>query len=122
MSDPKRKADYSKSLEVKIERDAVVIRIGIQTLAHAVTYADWANNWKESEDGGDYIRTFAITDVRQFAKDVVSAMQAEEEDGSSLLTDLLDKAAEEAVNDGSLGLDVEEHEIKHGEKSPLETW
>lgn len=119
-----RQADYGAPLNVTIERDALVIRVGIQTLAHAVTYADWANRWHHdnSEHGGDYIREFAIIDVVQFAKDVINAMEHEEEDGSSMLTHFLDKATEEAVNDGSLGLDVEEHKIKHGEKSPLETW
>jgi hypothetical protein len=54
---------------------------------------------------------------------VASMMQREEEDGSSLLTNFIDKASEEAVNGGSLGLHEDfDHQIKHGEKSPLETW
>lgn len=112
---------YDASLDVAIERGALVIHIGIQRLAHAVTYSDWANPYDEST--GDYIRTFAITDALQFAKDVASAMQDEREDGSSPLTDFLDKMSEEAINQGSLGLHEDfNHRIKHGEKSPLETW
>jgi hypothetical protein len=118
---PKTLKHYDAPLTVAIERDALVIRIGIQTLAHAVTYSDWANKW--NDDANDYIRTFAIEDVRQFAKDVASMMRREEEDGSSLLSNFIDKASEEAVNDGSLGLHEDfDHRIKHGEKSPLETW
>jgi hypothetical protein len=112
--------DYDASLDVTIERDAVVIRIGVKTLAHACTYSDWANKWNDEED--DYIREFAIIDVRQFAKDIITEMLNEREDGSTPLSDFLDKVTEKAVNQGSLGLDVEEHQIKHGERSPLETW
>ena len=115
-----RQADYDKPLEVAIEADALVIRIGIGTLAHAVTYADWANPYDEAT--GDYIRAFAIEDAKEFARDVKAAMGYEEEDGSSLLTNFLDKASEEAVNDGALGVHPDEQKIKHGEKSPLETW
>jgi hypothetical protein len=114
-------ADYDKPLDVAIENDALVIRIGIGTLAHAVTYSDWANPWNEKED--DYIREFAIEDAHQFAKDVSRMMMDEAEDGSSPLTRFIDKASEDAVNDGSLGMREDfNHKIKYGEKSPLETW
>lgn len=113
-------SNYDARLDVTIEDSALVIRIGIQTLAHAVTYSDWANRW--NEEANDYIREFAIEDAHQFAKDVASMMEREEEDGSSLLTNFIDKASEEAVNDGSLGLAEGDHKIKHGERSPLETW
>ena len=115
------RGDYSRPLAVTVEHDALVIRIGIQTLAHAVTYSDWANPYDEAT--GDYIRDFAIADAKQFALDVGSIMQREEEDGSSLLSNFIDKASEAAVGDGSLGLHEDfDHKIKHGEKSPLETW
>lgn len=110
---------YGRPLEIAIERDALVIRIGVQTLAHAVSYADWANRW--SYDGNDYIRTFAITNEREFAKDVRRMMLDEREDGSSLLSDFLDKATAAAVDDGSEACDYEQR-IKHGETSPAEKW
>lgn len=112
---------YGHRLEAKVERGALVIRIGIGTLAHAVTYSDWANPYDEAT--GDYVRNFAITDAPQFASDVVHEMLREREDGSTPLSDFLDKMTEAAVNDGSLGLHEDfDHRIKHGEKSPLETW
>lgn len=112
---------YGAPLEVKIERGALVIRIGIQTLAHAVTYADWANPYDEAS--GDYLRRFAITDAPQFASDVAHAMLHEREDGSTPLSDFIDKMSEAAIDDGSLSLHEDfDHRIKHGEKSPLETW
>lgn len=108
-------------LKVKIERGALVVRIGVETLAHAVTCSDWANPYDEAT--GDYIRTFAIVDARQFAADVAHEMMREREDGSTPLSDFLDKMSQGAVDDGSLGLHEDfNHRIKHGEKSPLETW
>lgn len=109
---------YGRGLEVKIERGALVIRIGAQTLAHACSYSDWANPFDEAKD--DYIRTFAITDAAQFAKDVLHAMLNEREDGSTPLSDFLDKMSEAAVEDGSEA--CEEASIKHGENAPSETW
>jgi len=111
---------HDAPLDVTLEDGALVVRIGIKTLAHAVTYSDWANRY--DEEVCDYFRDFAITDVQQFAKDVALAMQREAEDGSSPLTHFLDKATEDAVNDGSLGLHDEEVRVKHGEKHPLEAW
>lgn len=111
---------YGARLTVKVERGALVVRIGVQTLAHAVSYADWANPFDDEAD--DYIRTFAIVDAPQFARDVAHAMLSEREDGSTPLSDFLDKMSQSAIEDGSLGLHEDEQRIKHGETSPLETW
>jgi hypothetical protein len=55
--------------------------------------------------------------------DVVHEMLREREDGSTPLSDFLDKMSQNAIDDGSLGLHEDfDHRIKHGEKSPLETW
>lgn len=109
---------YGRPLETKIENGALVIRIGIQTLAHAVSYSDWANPF--DEDAHDYIRTFAIVDAHEFASDVRHEMLREREDGSTPLSDFLDQMSEEAVNQGSLGTD--DARVKHGETDPRETW
>lgn len=121
MSTPKKSLHYDHRLDVAIERGALVVRIGIGTLAHAVTYADWANPYDEAT--GDYVRSFAITDAPQFAADVLHEMLREREDGSTPLSDFIDRMSEEAINQGSIGLHENfDHHIKHGEKSPLETW
>jgi hypothetical protein len=111
---------YGKPLEVTIEKDALVIRIGAQTLAHAVTYSDWANQYED--ESGDYLRDFAIVDAVQFAKDVQHAMLSEREDGSTPLSDFLDAMTKAAVEDGSIALCEDDHRIKHGETAPCETW
>lgn len=112
---------YGRPLTVKVQQGQLVIAIGVQTLTHAVTYSDWANPYDEAT--GDYVRSFAIVDAPQFASDVVHEMLREREDGSTPLSDFIDKMSEEAINQGSLGLHEDfDHRIKHGEKSPLETW
>jgi hypothetical protein len=60
---------YGRPLDVSVKDGQLVIAIGVQTLAHAVTYSDWANPF--DEDAHDYIRTFAISDEQEFAKDVL---------------------------------------------------
>jgi hypothetical protein len=112
---------YGAPLEVRIEKDALVVRIGVQTLAYAATFSDWANPYDDAT--GDYVRSFAIIDATQFASDVAREMLREREDGSSPLSDFLDQMSKNAVDDGSLGLHEDfAHRIKHGEKSPLEMW
>ena len=111
---------YGVPLEAKVEHGQLVIAIGVQTLAHAGAFADWANPFDEAAD--DYIRTFAIADEGEFAKDVVRAMLAEGEDGSIPLSDFLDRMAQAAIDDGSLGLHEDEQHITHGTFAPCETW
>lgn len=115
---PRCDCDYP--LEASIEDGRLVIAIGVQRLAHATAFADWANPFDEAAD--DYIRTFAIEDAPQFAEDVVSAMLSERENGSTPLSDFLDTMAQAAIEDGSLGLHEDEQQIKHGTFAPCETW
>ena len=110
---------YGLPLTAKVSGGKLTIEIGTHTLAHAIAYADWANPWNDRAD--DYIRTFAISDPTQFATDVLHAMQDEREDGSTPLSDFLDKMAEAAIDDGSTGVECDQR-IKHGTFSPLERW
>lgn len=110
---------YGQRLEVAIEDGALVIRIGAQTLANAAAYAEWANRYDEK--ARDYIRTFAITDPVILAEDVKRAMLHEREDGSSPLSDFLDKATEAALDDGSEACEYDQR-ILHGSFHRLETW
>ena len=112
-------ASATRPLSVTVKDGELRISIGVNTLAHAVTYADWANPYEEQ--AGDYIRTFAIADAETFAKDVALAMQREEEDGSTPLSDFLDKMTEAAIEDGSVACEVDQR-IKHGETAACETW
>jgi hypothetical protein len=110
---------YGTPLKVEVAGGELRIVIGVNVLAHAVSYADWANPYDEEKH--DYIRTFAIADAEQFAKDVKRAMQDEREDGSSLLSDFLDKASSDAVDDGSEAC-YGDQSILHGKHAASETW
>lgn len=111
---------YGQPLNVAVEGERLVIAVGVQTLCHATAFAAWANPFDEAAD--DYIRTFAIADAPQFVKDVVCAMLAEREDGSTPLSDFLDRMAQAAIEEGSLGLHEDEQHITHGTFAPCEAW
>lgn len=106
-------------LSVSVQDGELVIRIGVDALAMAFAYSDWANQYDEGDDA--YIRNVAITDTIRFAKDVALAMQHEEENGSSPLTDLLDSATQAAVEDGSIACEYGK-KIRYGERAANETW
>jgi len=48
-----------------------------------------------------------ITNAAVFAREVMYAINAENEDGSTLLTDMLDKAIKQAVENGCEGVDYD---------------
>jgi hypothetical protein len=110
---------YGKPLSVSVENGELRIVIGVNTLASAVSYSDWANPYDEKRQ--DYIRTFAITDAERFTQDVVHAMQREKEDGSTPLSDFLDAMTEAAVDDGSEVCEYDQI-IKNGENAASESW
>jgi hypothetical protein len=110
---------YGQRLKVTVKNGRLIISIGVNTLAHAVSYADWVTPYDDEK--GDYFRTFAITDPEAFAKDVKMAMMEEREDGSSLLSDFLDKASGAAVDDGAEGCEFDQ-QIKTGQFAACETW
>lgn len=110
---------YGQRLKVSVKNGRLIISIGMNTLAHAISFANWANTYDDEK--GDYFRTFAVSDPETFAKDVKMAMLEEREDGSSLLTDFLDKASEAAVDDGAEGCEFDQ-QIKTGQFAACETW
>jgi hypothetical protein len=99
------KFHWGQPLSVEVKNGRLVISIGTDVLAHAVRYSDWANPY--DENANDYIRTFEVTNTEQFAQDVMRAMLREREDGSTPLSDFLDKSSESAVDDGSEAVEYE---------------
>jgi hypothetical protein len=92
-----------RPLTVEISNGELVIRVGFNVIKWAAEnmdannpFDDWAN---------DYKRLWAVTDPEEFAKDVRSALLKEEEDGTTPLILLLDKACLDAIEDGSVGID-----------------
>jgi hypothetical protein len=97
------KPKTNKPLEMIIKKDQLIISIGIDTLAFA--FENSPQNTPYNEELKDYPKTYLITDKTEFARDVISALRDEREDGSTIFTDLLDKACMDAVNDGSIAVE-----------------
>ena len=104
-------------LSCEVADGQLVVRIGVETLALAVA----AGSAFHQERDGEHIRNFAITDPLQFAKDIANELQREDEDGSSPLTDVIDQAAQSAIDEGSLAIKYEQ-QIRFYEHAECETW
>lgn len=89
--------DRDGPLRSIIEKDSIVIKIGKGTIAFC---AEQADNLGFTE--------LEVVNVDQFAKDVICAMNHESEDGSTLITRMLDKAIVGAIEDGSIAVRTEE--------------
>ena len=93
----------NKTLEVHIIDGQLVVRIGVETLAWASDHSDFSTPYDDKV--GDFVPKWKVIDQLEFAKDVARELRREEEDGSSLLTNVLDKAIEAAIGQGSLGIE-----------------
>ena len=81
----------------------LVIRIGLASLAFAADHSDLFNPYDPEKN--DFVRQFQVTDEEEWAEDVRRELTREEEDGSSMLTNLFDKAFEKALDQGSIGVE-----------------
>lgn len=86
-SAPRRRKNMP--LRARVVRGILAIEIGVAT-----------NAWAATHDGV-IDPNFVVTDEEGFARDTVAALLDEREDGSSLLTDVLDAASRKAMDDGS---------------------
>lgn len=93
-------------LHVRIENEQLVISIGIERLASV--FEESEDNQVYNEESHDYDRVLRITDKQEFAKDVVSAMREESENGSTPLYYFLMAMCQAAADDGSTGVDYDE--------------
>lgn len=82
-------------LSTRIEDSKLVIEIGISTLAFCLNQVLW-NEGAEGE--------IKVENEEEFAKDILQELDNEDEIGASILTDALDKAIKNAMDNGSLGL------------------
>jgi hypothetical protein len=99
-------------LTIKIENGLFTIQIGIDTLAWAFDHLDSNNPYKEigpedefGDRDWDFVQEYKVVDSEEFAKDVARIMQREEEDGSTPLSNFLDKMCNAAVDYGSIGVE-----------------
>lgn len=90
---PKQKAGLSDAL---IKGGYIVIRVPISALPVA---------YQAGIDSGFIEPRYRITNAKAFAKDVVRALNDEEEDGTTPIHRLMDKACEEAIEQGAEGVE-----------------
>jgi hypothetical protein len=87
-------------LDVKIIDGKLVIEIGTSLLCHAIQFGDYFTQFDE----------LTITDEAQFVKAIRQELLSESEDGTTLVHQLFDKAAENAYENGCEGIEVEDYE------------
>lgn len=85
--------------EAQIVNGKLIISLRISTLAHAARHSDYF--FRCAEDG----TPLKITDEAVFAKSVAYALNAEEEDGSTPITRMLDAAFEHVSEQGEEGVE-----------------
>jgi len=81
---------------VKIEGNDIVIRIPIETLDISVN---------DGYDLGYLDYNVRLVDKNVFAKDLVTELERESEDGSTLINEMLDQACNQVIENGSLGVE-----------------
>lgn len=82
-----------------IENGGIVIRVSLHALPEIVEGA-WACSILS--------RRYKITNIEEFAADLVRELNRESEDGTTRIHTMFDKAIEEAIDQGAFGID--EHE------------
>lgn len=93
-----------RPLQVRIEEAELVIRIGIGTLIYAAERCPRLYDYDRHKDNDIGDRYIEVEDENEFVKDTIHAMQAEEEDGSTPLSDFLDQMVVDVYEDGSAGI------------------
>lgn len=90
-------------LHVDIIKGRLVISIGISALCFAATRGPYFDDIcaRTSQD-------IIVTDQDAFAKEILRELRREEEDGTTLVHLMLDKAAERAVENGAEGIEIPE--------------
>jgi hypothetical protein len=90
-----------------VENGRLVIAIGIETLAYAFIHGPVGDRLAYDEDKADWDHSrVRVTDPEQWAKEIEMAMEHEDEDGSSPLTNFIDKMYEAALDDGATSVHI----------------
>ena len=90
-----------------IDGDDIVIRIAIDALPIA---------YEGAIELGAVAPGYKITDARKFAKEVINALVDEDEQGTTAVHRLFDKAMEDAIENGAEGVEeVEDEEVEDKE-------
>lgn len=98
----KRKRQFSRAqLSVRPRKGKIVIEIGFGTLATAARHMPQLEVFDEEE-----LEWFtpSVPDPAAFAHAVISALRSEEEDGTTLVHTMFDRAIIEAIEAGAEGI------------------
>lgn len=95
-----RRRTKNRPLNAFVENGVLTIEIGVETLAWSALHGSdeeptVVNPMRLRKD------SYVITNNEGFARDVACSLLSEAEDGSSMLTELFDKAIQEAIDDGA---------------------
>jgi hypothetical protein len=99
-----------RPLTIGLEKDELVIRIGVDTLAFCFEISE--ENQPFDEQANDFRRAWRVVDKHKFAKGVGIALTDEEEDGSTPLTKILDDAFTHAI-ENDMGVDEDGRLVTH---------
>jgi len=91
-------------LRIAVTNSRLIISVGISRL--------------EGNDHHPTIPELKIDDLQQWGEDVAMELQRDDEQGASLLTDMFDKAMQNAIDMGSIAIDqtVYERKLKKKER------
>lgn len=90
--------------KARIEDGMLVISVSISALSHAARHCPYFDFCRETGGG------VKITDEAAFAESVRRALNQEDEDGSTAVTRMLDKAFSKVVDNGDDGVEAVEAE------------
>lgn len=94
----------NQSLQIDLSKGLLTISIGVNTLATAIENSPSNYEWLNEE--GEVVRSFTINNPKAFAKEIVWALQSEEEDGTTLVNLMFDRAGDLAIEQGSDAVDL----------------
>lgn len=83
-------------LLIEIKKGILNISVGISTLAYGIRHGD------------DFPLNTHIVDEKELAKDILAQLEYENEHGATAIHILFDKAAEAAIERGSLGVEFDD--------------
>ena len=86
-------------MEVKLENDTIIISLPIENIP-AVVEGSWASGFMETR--------MKVSNAEAFARDLLHALNAEQEDGTTVVHRMFDKAIDDAIEQGAQG--IEDHE------------
>jgi len=94
-----------KPLKIKIYKGILSISIGVRTLAHVAEFNPELERY--DEESGD-TNAPKVTDHDAFTKEVLAMLRREEEDGTTIVHEMFDKAVEMAIENGAEGIEIPE--------------